>query len=316
MQYKSISEELAASKFRKNLEREMEDYFESMAFSIIEPDMFQTFDDYGRSNFQQDSSKTVKVLSGDSQIYLLRPDSTTNILGKIFSKWDGKPPLKVYYNSKVFKNTSGGRIIENHQMGVESLGDDIQEGDKEILGMAIKLMESLRTPFVLELGSSKYLDSYIRELKLDSKDERKIRDLISRKNRHELLIELEKLGLKDTLLEIILDMEGSMESVVQMARKNYMNEEMKSSIDALESLIEYLEKNSLLKWVDLDLSMIPDLDYYDGIIFKGYCQDTSKKVLSGGRYDRLTQKFGTRVAAIGFMIDMDIATRLRYREEI
>ena len=62
------------------------------------------------------------------------------------------------------------------------------------------------------------------------------------------------------------------------------------------------------------MSMIPDLDYYDGIIFKGYCKDTPKKVLSGGRYDRLTQKFGVSVSAIGFMIDMDLATQLRYRE--
>jgi ATP phosphoribosyltransferase regulatory subunit len=118
MRYKSISEELEASKFRKTVEREMEDYFESKGFNIIEPDMFQSSDDFIQSNLRQDTSKTVKVLSGDSRIYILRPDITTNILGKIFSKWEGKPPLKVYYNSKVFKNTSGGRITENHQMGL------------------------------------------------------------------------------------------------------------------------------------------------------------------------------------------------------
>lgn len=314
MQYKTISEELVALKFRKSIEREMEEYFESMGYKIIVPDMFLSFDDFLLSKVRQDSEETVKVLGGDSRIYILRPDSTTNILGKIFSKWEGKPPLKVYYNSRVFKNTPNGNIMENHQMGVESLGDNPQEADWEILAMAITMMEELKTPYVLELGSSKYLDSYLKDLRMDNRDELEIRGLLAKKSRHELEAKLEGLGLEDSLLSVILDMEGSVEEVIQKARSNYLNKEMEASLDALESLTGFLDKNKLLAGVDLDLSMIPDLDYYDGIIFKGYCQDTPKKVLSGGRYDRLTQKFGVSVSAIGFMIDMDLATQLRYRE--
>ncbi len=57
--------------------------------------------------------------------------------------------------------------------------------------------------------------------------------------------------------------------------------------------------------------MIQDIDYYDGIIFKGFCQSIPTKILSGGRYDKSTEKYGKKVPAIGFMIDMDLITRIR-----
>lgn len=312
MELKSIEEELLLLKFKKSIEREMEDYFESKGFSIIEPDIFQSYDDFLLSNFRQDLSKTVKVLGGDSNIYILRPDITTNILGKIFSRWEGKPPLKVYYNSRVYSNSSGGRIKENHQLGLESLGDIPAKADKEMLEMAIYLMERLNIPYVLELGSSKYLDSYIRELKLDSNDEIEIRNLLAKKNKDGLKIRIKSIGVKSTILDVILDMEGNMEEVVNKARSLYANYEMEEAIDSLESLMNFFKEKILLDKVNLDLSMIPDLDYYDGIVFKGYCQGTTKKVISGGRYDKLTKQFGKNVPAIGFVMDMNLATQLSY----
>ena len=44
MELKSIEEELLLLKFKKSIEREMEDYFESKGFSIIEPDIFQSYE--------------------------------------------------------------------------------------------------------------------------------------------------------------------------------------------------------------------------------------------------------------------------------
>lgn len=46
-------------------------------------------------------------------------------------------------------------------------------------------------------------------------------------------------------------------------------------------------------------------DYYEGIMIKGYYANVYKEILSGGRYDSLTQEFGRRVPAIGFCIDVD-----------
>ncbi|MFA7534073.1 MAG: ATP phosphoribosyltransferase regulatory subunit, partial [Tissierellaceae bacterium] len=119
MRFTTIEEELTVTKFKKAIEREIEGYFEEMEFDLIEPRIFQKYDEYVNSEHKQDSSKTVKVLSGNSRIFILRPDITINVLGEIFSKWDGEPPLKVYYNSTIYLNKEGGKILENHQMGIE-----------------------------------------------------------------------------------------------------------------------------------------------------------------------------------------------------
>ncbi|MCD6436197.1 MAG: ATP phosphoribosyltransferase regulatory subunit, partial [Clostridiales bacterium] len=116
------------------------------------------------------------------------------------------------------------------------------------------------------------------------------------------------------LLENILSMQGNMETVLNQAREYQMDKEMKSALKELEDLKDLFDKNRIIPHIHFDLSMIPDLDYYDGIIFKGYYFESNKKILSGGRYDRLTEKFGKKVSAIGFSIDMDEFVRLMIRE--
>jgi ATP phosphoribosyltransferase regulatory subunit len=47
------------------------------------------------------------------------------------------------------------------------------------------------------------------------------------------------------------------------------------------------------------------MSYYDGIIFKGFIKSIPDSILSGGRYDRLMEKFGKKVGAIGFAVYLD-----------
>ena len=51
--------------------------------------------------------------------------------------------------------------------------------------------------------------------------------------------------------------------------------------------------------------MVPRLNYYSGIIFKGYADGVGTTVLSGGRYDNLNATFGKDRPAIGFSINLD-----------
>ncbi|MEA3422448.1 MAG: ATP phosphoribosyltransferase regulatory subunit [Bacillota bacterium] len=314
MQFKSILEELEVTKFRKDVERELEDYFEDSGYCMIEPKIFQNYDEFVCSNLRTNSKKTVKVLSGDSEIYILRPDITMNILQKIFSKWEKDKPLKVYYNSKIYLNNKNYNIKELRQMGIEYLGEDSLLADQEMITMAVELMKKVDRPFILELGSSKYLDSYFEEINIDIKLENKIKNYIAKKNKHGLISLLNKNGIKSILLENILSMQGDMEAVIEQARKYTLNLEMQNALKELEDLKDIFAGNKMIPYIHFDLSMVADLDYYDGIIFKGYYFQSNKKILSGGRYDRLTEKFGRKTSAIGFSIDMDEFVGLMLKE--
>ena len=314
MQFKSILEELEATKFRRNVERELENYFEDKGYLMIEPKIFQSYDEFVCSNLRTNSKKTVKVISGNSEVYILRPDITMNILRKIFSKWKNDKPLKVYYNSKIYQNNEGYNIKEFRQMGIEYLGENSLSADQEIIAMATALMKKNDKPFIIELGSSKYLDSYFEKINLDINLENRIKNYIAKKNKHELISLLKKNNIKSALLENILSMQGNMKTVLDQAREYTMNKEMENALKELEDLKDIFDNNRIIPYIRFDLSMIPDLDYYDGIIFKGYYFESNKKILSGGRYDRLTEKFGKKASAIGFSIDMDEFVRLMFKE--
>ena len=47
------------------------------------------------------------------------------------------------------------------------------------------------------------------------------------------------------------------------------------------------------------------MNYYDGVIFKGFINGIPDSILSGGRYDRLMERFGKKTEAIGFAVYLD-----------
>ena len=58
-------------------------------------------------------------------------------------------------------------------------------------------------------------------------------------------------------------------------------------------------------YIRFDLGLVHQLDYYTGLVFRGYAEGAGGPVLSGGRYDGLMEQFGRRAEAIGFAVDVD-----------
>ena len=57
--------------------------------------------------------------------------------------------------------------------------------------------------------------------------------------------------------------------------------------------------------VRIDFSLLNDMTYYSGIVFRGYIKGIPDGVLSGGRYDRLMRKMDRTSDAIGFAVYLD-----------
>ena len=55
----------------------------------------------------------------------------------------------------------------------------------------------------------------------------------------------------------------------------------------------------------IDFSLLSDMTYYNGIVFRGYIKGIPDSVLSGGRYDRLMRKMNRTSDAIGFAVYLD-----------
>ena len=56
------------------------------------------------------------------------------------------------------------------------------------------------------------------------------------------------------------------------------------------------------------------MNYYNGVLFKGFAAGAPDSVLSGGQYDKLMQKMGRQAKGIGFAVYLDQLERLSDRE--
>ena len=61
--------------------------------------------------------------------------------------------------------------------------------------------------------------------------------------------------------------------------------------------------------IQLDLSLVNDIDYYNGIIFRGYIRKLPGCVLAGGQYDKAMKILGKAGGAVGFAIYLDELTK-------
>jgi ATP phosphoribosyltransferase regulatory subunit len=83
----------------------------------------------------------------------------------------------------------------------------------------------------------------------------------------------------------------------------------------LEGILRCLKIGGNEKNVNLDFSIVNDMDYYTGVIFQGFIDGVPAGILSGGRYDNLIQKMGKDADAIGFAVYLDLLERFETTEK-
>ena len=182
------------------------------------------------------------------------------------------------------------------------------EADREIVNLSLDILQKFGEKFILEIGNSNYINGLLKELNLNEHEENRLKSLILRKNKIEIKSYLNKLKVDDKLLDIVLnlfDLNGSIEEVLLKAKDSCINDLMKKGLKELEEISILIKETNYKDYTNCDLSMIGKFDYYEGIMIKGYYANVYKEVLSGGRYDSLTEEFGRRIGAIGFCIDVD-----------
>lgn len=308
MEFLKIKDEMDYARKRYELKRNIEDMFTSEGYLQVEPSVFEDYNNFTSINKKIEKESMVKVLDGNGKVFILRPDITINIIKSLIPRWEDNLKLKLFYNSTIYKNKLNSNIKELRQIGCECLGESSLDADREIIGLALKVLKGYSDNFILEIGSSKYINSFFKELNLKENIEREIKGLIYKKNRCELIDYLQILNLDKEMNELLmnlLDLEGNLEDVINKAKLLYMNDDMKKAIKELTILKEFIEECGYIKYIQFDLSMMTILDYYNGVIFRGYYPNSYKEIISGGRYDFLTEAFGKEIPAIGFSINLD-----------
>ena len=286
----------------------------------IETPTFEFFDVFSREVGTVPSRELYKFFDREGNTLVLRPDITPSIARAVSKYFHDETPIRLCYMGNTFINYDKylGRLKESTQLGAELMGDGSIEADVELLSLLIKaLKEAGLKEFQVSIGQVMFFKSLLKDAGIDSETEKRLRQLISDKNRfgtEELLSDCE---LPNELRQIFLEMtalSGGIE-VLARARELTSNEDALLALKHLEKIYEGLKELSREAYISFDLGMLSKYNYYTGIIFRAYSYGYGEPVVKGGRYDTLLSHFGRQLPAVGFAIVSDQLMRAVSRSE-
>lgn len=287
----------------------IESVFQSFGYHQIMTPMIEYFDTYKQAFMNADATEMYKFFDHDGEILSLREDMTVPICRVCASKFStSNPPFRFFYTSDVFKvrHVFAGKRGEVTDCGVECIGLD-ESSDIEILYMAICVMERLQfQKYQLEIGDTRFFQCACDALNLTNEEKTKLADLIDRKSIVDLNEYVQELSLEEKEKQFFLNLPFlNGVDIFTKAKDICFTDEMKKEVERMNELYEKFKELGIEKNISFDLGKIPHLDYYTGIIFEGYIQESGTSILSGGRYDNLMEKFGRKLPACGFSIKLD-----------
>ncbi len=298
------------------IETRLKKIFKSYGYGQVRTPGIEYLDIYAEAPGNLGSEHMFKLIDNEGRILVLRPDSTAPIARLTASRLKKScKPVRLYYNQRVYrqKGLYSGRRIETAQMGVELIGANSIKADLEMLQMAIEVLENCGlTEYRIELGHGGLCELLISRLTAAEADKDQLRQLIQVKNYAALNDFLDTLGQGDEIqvIKSLPSLFGGRE-VFDQAAEVFKDQETKEILAYMKSLFDVLQQLGLKERLMLDLGFVNDNDYYTGIIFQAYIHGFGEAVLLGGRYDRLLERFGEKLPAIGFGANVDLLTKNR-----
>lgn len=262
------------------------------------------------ADFDLKQMQTYQLLDNNNETVVLRPDLTLPI-ARFLSTNNLKLPQKFYYVGDRFKIAPplSGRYNQLTQAGIEIVGYESAKAECECLLLINRLSRHLiRGKIQLELGDARFIDSVLDQLTSDQQLKEKIKQALYQKNLP-LYQQLVK-GYVDRPVYEFLKIWPRLFGDYQLIRQKVTTVGLTGKArQVFEEIMQFADWASQMpnQQVTVDLSAAPPQNYYTGLTFKGFMQDISDYLFSGGRYDQLLQNFQSQPEpAVGMGIDIDL----------
>lgn len=300
----------ASCRALRSTENAIRETLERKGYSEIITPAVEYYDVFAQANPELDQESMLKIVDKSGRICVARPDNTTPIARIAATRLDDAAlPVRLYYSQKVFRSVSGdhGHKGEFLQIGAELIGADGLHADLDILSAAFEALRSTGADnFRIELGHAEIYKALIEALGVDAAAAESIRRLIENKSFAALGDILAPFGSKPEAkaLYAMPQLFGGVE-VLDEVEVLTGNVRVLGAISYLRRLYKALDEAGFGGMVMIDLGLVHEMDYYTGIMFRGYCGGAGAAILSGGRYNALCAKFGRDMPAGGFGIDVE-----------
>ena len=296
---------------RRQVQERLIRLFRQRGYREVSTPETEFYDLFARSGSAIPQEQMVQVFDQSGKLCVMRPDSTTPIARVAATKLRALPcPQRLYYDQTVYRagpaHSGGNRELP--QCGVELIGAAGMKADLEMVATAVDALRVCgASRFHVELGHAGFFRDVAARMELEEGGDgadagpdrgQKLRRPAGyarpfRENpASAALLRLSRLFGGPEVLDEAEALAGETEAV-----------------EYLRALYGELSAAGYGALVRFDLGMVHQIDYYTGVVFRGYVEGAGDAVLSGGRYDSLVGVFGREAQATGFAVDVDAMAR-------
>lgn len=243
---------------------------------------FEEYDFYADKKDFLTSRNILTFTDINGKLMALRPDVTLSII-KHARNLTGQVQ-KFFYDEKVYRVPRNSQSFhEISQAGIEFIGSLSNKDICEVIELAFESLHTISDRrCVIDIADA----GRVAKLLDNREDKQQILKCLAEKNIHEL----------KSL--------NAPEEIIRLMSQDLSPEEILSP-EIFDSLRKYKDE------LRADYSVISSLNYYNGIVFRGFIEGSPESILSGGQYDNLLHIMGhdRGSKAIGFAVYLDLLER-------
>lgn len=285
--------------------------YEKYGYLQYKMSKFEEYDLYAKNKAFLISDGVITFTDTNGKLMALKPDVTLSIIKN--SKDGEKGVQKLYYNENVYRTSKGtGSFKEIMQVGLECIGNIDSYNLSEVILLACKSLKKISENSVLDISHSGFVSGVIDSFGIPEGDKDEIMRCISEKNVHELKRICTASLLSDrktNALISLITIYGSPDKVLPAVKECFGGLCDTTALYQLSDVVSALYKSGVGDMLRIDFSSQSDVNYYNGIAFKGFVSGIPTVVLSGGQYDKLMERMNRKSGAVGFAVYLDTLER-------
>lgn len=268
---------------------------------------FEEYDLYLKNKDFLVSDGIITFNDTNGKLMALKPDVTLSI---VKNSRDGELN-KLYYSENVYRLSHGTHLFkEIMQTGLECIGNIDIYNICEVVMLAAESLKAISGNFVLDISHMGFVSAILNSVCDDESVKDTIIDCIGKKNLHEIKEICKNNNINSKALEKLVSTYGNGEKVLSELKEIAAEYNIADELYELETINKFLTCAGLGNKINFDFSIVNDMKYYSGVVFKGYIEEIYTSVLSGGEYTRLMRKMGKSSGAVGFAVYLDLLERL------
>ena len=270
---------------------------------------FEEYELYIRNKDFLVSDRIITFNDTSGRLMALKPDVTLSII----KNGEDTPGFKqkVYYDENVYRvSDRTHRFREFMQTGCDCIGDIGLYDIFEVIQLAAQSLKLISSDFVLEVSLLGLIEAMLSRACGDSLFGEKALGFIAEKNAHDLsrlCTEYNVSAADEKKLQLLITAYGERHAVISALEGECAGKEL----DELKALSKLLDLSPDSDKIRFDFSVVNNMSYYNGFVFRGFLDGVCDGVLAGGQYDRLMAKMNRKSGAVGFAIYLDELEQLQ-----